>query len=144
MSRGSENTPVTAEGREAGFTLIETIISVVIILFAVAGLFAIFTTSIASRNAPQPFETGVGARYVQEGLEAVYGDRRNPARGFSYIVQANYPAEAALGGGYGRTTTIGPWPVDTDQTAFQQITVRVTRRGMVVATGVGLVANYDW
>ncbi len=129
---------------QAGFTLIETIISIVIILIAVTGLFAIFTTSIASRNTPQPYEITIGTQYVQEGLERVYADRRNPARGFTYIVQANYAAEPSLGSGYGRTTTIGAWPVNTDQKTYKQVTVQVTHNSLTVATGVSLMANYTW
>jgi Tfp pilus assembly protein PilV len=125
---------------ERGFTLIETALSIVIILIAVIGLFAIFTNSIASRNAPQSFEIAAGIQYLQEGLERVYADRRNPDRGFSYVATSgNYPNET-LGNGYARTTVIADWTsVD-----YKQVTVTVTHNGATVASGVLLVANYPW
>ena len=110
---------------QGGFTLIETVASVIIILIATVGLFAIYTTSIAPRNTPQPFEIATGAQYVQEKLEMVLGDRRNQSgsRGFTYISSANYPSET-LTAGYSRTTTVGSWPVNTDTATYKQITVQ--------------------
>ena len=129
---------------QGGFTLIETIAAVVIILIATAGLFAIVSNSITPKNSPQPMEITTGAEYVQEKLEMVLGDRRNQSgsRGFDYIRSANYPSET-LGSGYSRTTTIGAWPGNTDTTTFKQVTVQVTHNGTVVAQGVLLVANYQ-
>jgi prepilin-type N-terminal cleavage/methylation domain-containing protein len=128
---------------QGGFTLIETVVSVIVILIATAGLFAIFTTSITPRNTPQPFEIATGAQYVQEKLEMVLGDRRNPSasKGFANIDTAHYPSET-LASGYSRTTTVGSWPVNTDTATYKQITVQVTHNGSVVAQGVLLVASY--
>ncbi|MGA3084668.1 MAG: prepilin-type N-terminal cleavage/methylation domain-containing protein [Thermodesulfobacteriota bacterium] len=129
---------------QAGFTLIETIMALVIIMIAVIGLISVFSTSIARRSGPQSFEITIGTQYVQEGLEKVYADRRNTSRGFSYIISTNYPSEPSLGSGYGRTTTIGAWPFKTDTTTYKQVTVRVTHNSVTVASGVLLVANYTW
>ncbi len=126
-----------------GFTLIETVFAIMIILIAVVGLFAIFTNAVAPSNAPQPYEIAVGIQYMQEGLERVYADRRNLSRGFSYITPANYPNEN-LGAGYSRTTTIGAWPVDTDTATYVQVTVQVSHNGRTVAQGATLMANYTW
>jgi Tfp pilus assembly protein PilV len=126
-----------------GFTLIETVISIVIVLVAVVGLFAIFATSISPFAAPQPYETTIGAQYVQEGLERVYADRRNLSRNFAFIVPGNYPSEN-LGAGYIRTTTIGAWPFNADTATYRQVTVQVTHNGRLVARGTSLFANYVW
>lgn len=143
MIKANGNKGINTGTTRAGFTLIETIISIVIISMAVIGLFAVFTTSIASRTGPQPFEIAVGAQYVQEGLEKVYADRRNPLRGFGYIVSANYPAEPSLGGGFARTTAIGAW-AGGPQTDYLEVAVTATHNGVTVASGVLLVAKYPW
>lgn len=127
-----------------GFTLIETVISIVIILIAVVGLCAIVTTSIAPSAAPQPAEVAAGTLYVEEKLETILGDRRNPSasKGFGNIDSAHYPGES-MGSGYTRTTTVGSWPVNTDTTTFKYVTVQVTHNGRLVAQGALLVANYQ-
>ncbi len=127
-----------------GFTLIETVISVVIILVGVIGLFTVITNSIAARNAPQSFEIAAGAQYVQEGLERVYADRRNPDRGFDYIIPGNHAADPTPPlNGFTRTWTVEPWG-GQPQTEYRQVTVTVSRNGRVVATGALLVAAYTW
>jgi len=125
-----------------GFTLIETVVSIVIILIAVVGLSAIFTTSIAPSAAPLPTEVATGAEYVEQKLEMILGDRMSPSKGFSTISTANYPGET-LGNGYTRTTTVDAWPVNTNTNTYRRITVQVLHNGRTVATGVLLVSNYQ-
>lgn len=128
---------------EGGFTLLEIIMSIVIMSIAVTGLYAIVTTSIASRNAPQPFEITIGTQYVQDKLEKIYADKRNPSssRGFANIDTAHYPGET-LGNGYTRTTTVGAWSVNPDTNAYKQITVQVLHNGVTVASATTLVTKY--
>jgi len=129
--------------KDGGFTLLELIMSIVIISIASVGLFAIFTTSIVSRNAPQPFEITVGTQYVQEKLEKIYADKRNPSssKGFTNIDTAHYPPETLVNG-YTRTTTVGAWPGNTDFAAYRQITVQVLRNNVIVASATTLVTKY--
>ena len=126
-----------------GFTLIETTFSIVIILIAILGLSAIATNSLSPSNAIQPAEVAMGTQYVQEKLEMVLSDRRNPSssKGFDNIDTAHYPGEN-LGGGYARTTAVGAWSVNTDQAIYRQITVQVSHNGTLVAQGTLLVADY--
>ena len=125
-----------------GFTLIETIISLLILSIAVTGVLQVFFTGLAPKNAPLSIEITTGTQLVQEGLERIKADRNNPVRGFAYIISANYPTET-LGGaftGYVRTTTIAPgWGGDVNYT---QVTVAVTHNGRTVANATTLVANY--
>jgi prepilin-type N-terminal cleavage/methylation domain-containing protein len=129
--------------RARGFTLIETIASVVIMSVSVLGLVSVYTTVMAARNVPQPLEITKGTQFAQEGLERVIADRRSreQGKGFAGIVQGNYVTEN-LPGGYTRTTTVGAWPHDNDTNLYRQVTVQVAARGRVVGQGTSLVANY--
>ncbi|MGA3084672.1 MAG: prepilin-type N-terminal cleavage/methylation domain-containing protein [Thermodesulfobacteriota bacterium] len=125
-----------------GFTLIEALISVVILSIAVTGIFLIFSAGLAPRKAPISIEHTTGAQLVQERLELIKADCNNPARGFVYIASANYPSETLTGAfaGYTRTTTISPsWGGDLNYT---QVTVAVTHNGFTVARATTLVAKY--
>ncbi|MBI5604485.1 MAG: prepilin-type N-terminal cleavage/methylation domain-containing protein [Deltaproteobacteria bacterium] len=123
---------------DKGFTLIETIISLVILSIAVTGVLQVFFTGLAPRNAPLSIEITTGTQLVQEGLERVKADRSNPARGFAYIVSANYLPITI--NGYVRTTTIAPgWGGDVNYT---QVTVSVTHNSRTVASATTLVANF--
>jgi type II secretory pathway pseudopilin PulG len=131
---------------DGGFTLIETIASIIIILVAVVGLFAIFTNSIASRNTAQPFEVAVGTQYVQEKLEMIYANKRNPRPNPTLVGFDNIPlgtTNEIIGNGYTRVTTVGQWSVDTDTDNYKQVTVQVLHNGALVAQGVVLVARYQ-
>ena len=129
---------------QAGFTLIETIASIVIILIATVGLFIIVTSAIAPTETPQPYETATGTQYVQEKLEMILADKRNPlsSKGFNNIDTAHYPSEN-LGNGYARATTVGAWAVNTDTSLYKYINVQVTHNGVLVAQGALLVASYQ-
>jgi prepilin-type N-terminal cleavage/methylation domain-containing protein len=124
-----------------GFTLIETIMSMVILSIAVMGVLKVFVAGMAPRNAPISIEITLGNQLVQEGLEKIMAAHRNTSRGFDWIVTGNFPAET-LTGGYSRTTTISTWAGDTDLTHFKQILVSVSHSGRTVASATTLVANY--
>ncbi len=123
-----------------GFTLIEMTMAIVIMGVCGLGLFSVFSTILAPKGgAVQPYEMIAGVELVQEGLERVVGDRRNPDRGFDWITTAHYPVEN-LPGGYTRTTTIEAWGDDIDN--FRQVTVTVTKGGRTVGRATYLVVKY--
>ncbi len=128
--------------RHKGFTLIETVMTMVILSIAVMGILQVFFVGLAPRNAPTSLEITIGTQLVQEGLERIRADRRNAGRGFDYITSANYPAETLSGvfSGYSRTTTIAPsWQGNA---SYTQVTVSVTHNNRTVASAVTLVADY--
>ncbi|OPY70625.1 MAG: hypothetical protein A4E57_00469 [Syntrophorhabdaceae bacterium PtaU1.Bin034] len=126
---------------QSGFTLIELILAIVIMGVCGLGFLSVFTRVMAPKNAPQPYEIVTGTELVQEGLERIAGDRRNPDRGCGWIVSGNYLQES-LPGGYTRTTSIGAWPPNTDLDNYKQATVIVTKGGKIVGKAAYLVANY--
>lgn len=89
-----------------GFTLIEAVITLVLISGGIVGILHLFQQNVRSANE---MELTVAATYLaQERLEQMIQDKKY--RGFAYTIAANYPASedlAALGyPGYTRTINI--------------------------------------
>jgi prepilin-type N-terminal cleavage/methylation domain-containing protein len=89
-----------------GFTLVEAIAALVLLGVTVPPLMmALSTASLRRGDAVLASR----ARWIaSEGLEQVIADRYSAARGYAWVVNANYPAESTLAGrpGFARTTTI--------------------------------------
>lgn len=147
--------------REQGFTLIETVIVVVVIGLAF-GILIPFALSL--RNSPSSPLTDLGATLAQEKIEQMIADRRDTSipRGFVYATTpANYPAEApaAVGfNGYTRSVAItcvtsanlnaagsAPSPscaASAGQTDYARVTVTVSHATFGSLTAVTLLVNY--
>jgi hypothetical protein len=77
------------------------------------------------------------ARFLAaERLEQVLADRFSPSRGYSYVLAANYPAEATITGisGFARSTTVTETGASLSGagTGYKTVSVTVswqTRRG---------------
>jgi len=96
-----------AKKNQAGFTLIETIITLVVLSIAAVGVLSVFTVGI--RGSANPLVVEQAVQLAQERMDDIIGDRENAAIGFAQIIPINYPAETAvqLGfPGFSRTTTI--------------------------------------
>jgi type II secretory pathway pseudopilin PulG len=93
-----------ARGR--AFTLVEAIIALVILTIAVPPmLLAVRTYSV--RRDDSIFASR--ARWLaMERLEDIIADRQSTNRGYSYVVNANYPSESAVTGftNFSRSTSI--------------------------------------
>lgn len=89
IRRPSVRTPA-----EDGFTLIETIIAIVILTIAAPPLLMALSATHSER--------AVTARSIEaswlaaDQLERVIRDRHSPTRGYGYLVEANYPDLSAL------------------------------------------------
>lgn len=147
--------------KERGFTLIETVIVVVVIGLAF-GVLIPFTLSL--KNSASPVLTELGATLAQEKVEQIIADRRDTGipRGFVYATTpANYPAETpAMVGfdGFTRSVAIAcvttanlnaagsvPSPscaVSAGQTDYARVTVTVSHLTFGSLTAVALLANY--
>jgi len=84
------------KNRDQGFTLIEIIITLVVLSVAAIGVLSVFTTGIA--GSADPLIVSKATQLAQEKLDSIIGDRLNPARGFGWITAANYPAENPIAG----------------------------------------------
>ena len=136
---------------QRGFTLIEIIITIVLLAVLTSGLMAMFTTFSKSNGDPSVMTQAT--ELAQEKMEQIIADKNNPARGFNYVTNGNYPAEPpfnpALGfNGFSRSvnvifvntgaldTTVSPGP-----TNYKKITVTVNSNTGSVTTST-LIGSY--
>jgi prepilin-type N-terminal cleavage/methylation domain-containing protein len=142
-------------GGMAGFTLIETIITLVVLSIAAVGVLSVFTVGIKGSANPLVVEQAV--QLAQEKMDMIIGDRENPAGGFGfvYIKPGSYPAEAAGSfgfAGFSRTTTIicvDPGALNTDNTfappcasGYTHVTVTVANALIGSVSVETIVTNY--
>jgi prepilin-type N-terminal cleavage/methylation domain-containing protein len=149
-----------AHDGEQGFTLIETVIAVIVLALA-TGLLIPFTVSLRNSAAPPLSEQQL--LLAQEKLEQVIADRRDSAtpKGFVYATNpANYPAENPVAGvtGFSRSVTIAcvtaanpnaagaaPNPscaVSDGRTDYGRVTVTVSNAFLGTITAVTLLSNH--
>ncbi len=140
-----------AESNEGGFTLIELIITIIVLAIAGIGVMSVFSNSM--RTGANPLVVTQAAHLAREKMEIVIGDRQNTARGFSWIIPANYPAENPVSGfsAFNRSvliycvsagdlnTNVGSPPCTT---GYAHITVSVTNAAIGTITSESIVANY--
>ncbi|HTN44356.1 MAG TPA: prepilin-type N-terminal cleavage/methylation domain-containing protein [Nitrospiria bacterium] len=89
-----------------GLTLIEVILTIVILAVAIPGVFS--AVDFMTARQVNTIGTTTAADLAQERMEQIEGDRMNPARGFGYVTAGNYPAENPVAGfpNYNRSVTI--------------------------------------
>lgn len=122
-----------------GFTLIEVILVIVVLAIAIPGL--ISAVSFMTARQVNTVGATIAADLAQEKMEEIMGDRMNAARGYAYVVNANYAAEtpmAAPFGNYNRTVNIicvtaadlNPLVPPACPTDFKRIQVTVSAVGV--------------
>jgi Tfp pilus assembly protein PilV len=119
IGRTSQGTPA------GGFTLVEIVLIIVIAAVAILPLSMLFAnTSIRSGDARN---ATTAAQLAQAKMEEITADRNSPARGLSYLVAANYPAESPVPAfpGYSRTVSFAPDSI-YDGVTFRTVGVTVT------------------
>jgi len=114
-----------------GFTLIEAIVSLVILSVAMPAMFLAIADSQKKRMNPV---LDSRARWLAAAkLEDIIADRHSATRGYVYVTSANYPTESPVPGfaGYSRDATIA----ETGATltgagvGYKTVTVTVTYTG---------------
>lgn len=114
--------------RRRAFSLIDTLAAIVLISVAAPlMLVAIGQSTLRRATATQ----AVTARWLlSEKLESITADRHSTTRGYTWLVNANYPAEAPVAGypNFTRNTTITETTADltTPGTGYKTVTVTVT------------------
>jgi prepilin-type N-terminal cleavage/methylation domain-containing protein len=135
-----------------GFTLIEIIITLVVLSIAVVGVLSVFTTAI--KGSANPVVLNQAIALAQEQMDTIIGDRMNSARGFAYIIPGNYPADIPVTG-FNRSVTImcvNPGALDTDSgvspgaggcaSGYTHVEVTVANAAIGSVSLDGIVANY--
>jgi prepilin-type N-terminal cleavage/methylation domain-containing protein len=137
---------------KGGFTLIETIITLVVLSIAAVGVLSVFTTGI--KGSASPSLVGQATQLAQEKMDMIIGDRMNTARGFNYIIPGNYAAENPITGfaGFNRSVAIicvNAGTLNADNGApppcasgYTHVTVTVSNTTIGTVTVDGLVTNY--
>lgn len=109
-----------------GFTLIEAIAAIVILSVSVPAMLWAVRTAMLRRV--DPIMASRARWLATERLEDVIADRHSPSRGYTYVVNANYAAEASITGfpGFTRSVNIAETAVDLTSTGTGYKTVRVS------------------
>jgi hypothetical protein len=114
-----------------GFTIIDAVGLVVVLAVAVPGM--AWGLAGAARQRSDTVMTNRARWLAVERLEQVIADRANPARGYTFLVPANYPAETSIAGfpGFARSVAFvetGPTLTGAG-TGYRRATVTVTWSG---------------
>jgi prepilin-type N-terminal cleavage/methylation domain-containing protein len=135
-------------GNQRGFTLIEVIITIVLLAIITSGLMAMFTTF--ARNNGDPSVIIQATELAQEKMEQIIGDKNFPTVGFNNVTNGRYGAENPVAGftGFNRSvniiyvntgalnTTVSPGP-----TNYKNVTVTVSSKAGSVTTST-LIGSY--
>lgn len=114
--------------RTRAFTLIESIMALVLLTLAVPPIVVAIRGAESRRIAPV---LASQARWLAtEKLEDIVADRSSASRGYSWVAAGNYPAESSVAGfpGFGRSVGIsetGP-DLSSSGTGYKKVTVSVT------------------
>jgi Tfp pilus assembly protein PilV len=110
---------------EAGFTLIEIVLIIVIAAIAVLPLSMLFANS--SIRSSDARNATTAAQLAQAKMEEITADKNSPSRGFSYLVAGNYPAENPVPAfaGYNRSVTFAS-DSTYDGVTFRTVSVTVS------------------
>jgi prepilin-type N-terminal cleavage/methylation domain-containing protein len=137
---------------QGGFTLIETIITLIVLSIAAVGVLSVFTTGI--KGSANPLLVDQATQLAQEKMDMILGDRLNTAFGFAHIIPANYAAETPVAGfaGFNRSVAIfcvNAGTLNTDNltappcaSGYAHVTVQVYSAVTGSVTVEGLVTNY--
>jgi len=141
------NAELRTEKNKGGFTLIEIVITLVVLSIAALGVLSVFTVGIS--RSTDPLILNQATQLAQEKMDSIVGDRQ--ALGFSAITTAAYPAEAAVTGfpNYSRSVNVicvAPADLNADAGCpqnYKQVTVTVSwNAGAETVAVTGLFANF--
>lgn len=120
--------------KNKGFTLIETILTLMVLAGGVMGVLSVYSQNIARANEME--QTLIANELVQEKIEQLLHDKKY--RLYPYILAANYPASEDLTAagypGFTRTTGIlevnpGDLNSAANNSGYKKITVTVSMTG---------------
>ena len=130
-----------------GFTLIEVVITIVLLAIITSGIMAMFTTFSQSNGDPSVITQAT--ELAQEKLDQIIADKNNTVSGFNYVVNASYPAENPVAGFTGFNRSVNIIFVNTGTlnntaggiTNYKNITVTVSSKAGSVTTST-LLGSY--
>jgi len=139
--RGQRGGAWVRTGGAPGFTLIEMVLIIVIAAIAILPLSMLFANS--SIHSSDARNATLAAQLAQAKMEEMTADKNSPARGFSYLVAANYPAESPVAAfsGYSRSVSFAP-DSTYDGVTFRTVSVTVTCANIPAVTVTTWFTNY--
>ncbi len=128
---GSQKPPVFSE---AGFTMVELVVTLIFIGIALTALLSSFSTSVVKSTDSETLTLAV--ELAEAKLEQIQSDKSG--RGYPYIVSENYPDENNPDGyeGYTRQVQI------TAYQDYKEVTVSVSHPDMETVSISTILANY--
>ncbi len=127
-------------GNEAGFTLVELIMVIVIAVVAMFPLISMFAN--ATANSVQPELVTQAVFLAQEKIETVMADYYYDGRGYDHVVDANYPDDTAIPEFLGFTVAVSVAAEATyDAVLYKEVTVTVTHGAIPPITLTTWVTN---
>lgn len=138
----------TRRSRAAGFSLIDTIVAIVVLALVVPGTVVAISDASVQRASTIAFSR---ARWLAtEKVEDVIADRASATRGYTYIVGSNYTAETSVPGfaGFSRSVAITETSatLTTAGTGYKTVVVAVAwvdpRRGATSLAMSTVVTDY--
>ena len=152
MECGMRSIEYRAKKNQDGFTLIEIIITLVVLSIAVVGVMSVFTTAITGSANPVVLNRALAL--AQEKMDTIIGDSMNASRGFAYIIPGNYPSDIPVTG-FNRSVTIfcvDSGALNTDNgvapgasgcaSGYTHVTVTVAHAAIGSVSLDGLVTNF--
>ncbi len=114
---------------ERGSTLIELVMAIIIAVVALFPLLAMFSN--ATVRSVEPVLSTQAAFLAQGKMEEIIADYNAPARGYDYIIDANYPVTSGPPGFADFTVSVSVTGDSTyDSVQFKTVTVSVSHSGI--------------
>lgn len=134
--------------KKAGFTLIELVVVLIVLSLGLTTLLLMLRQATYNNTTSQYLT--IACDLAQERIEQIISDRKNPLRGFSYIVNANYPAESPVTDFSTYSRSVNIYYVDlgalntpaAGSTNYKRVAVTISGPGGGDVTLVTLVTDY--
>ncbi len=118
----------TKRSNKRGFSLIETIVAIVIMSIAIPAM--LWTVREAHIDRVNPTLASTARWLAIEKLEDVIADRHSTTRGYTYLIPGNYAAENPVAGfaGFSRTVSLNETLADlvTAGAGYMNVTVQLS------------------
>ena len=118
----------TIRSNKRAFSLIETIVAIVIMSIAVPAM--LWTVREAHINRVNPTLASTARWLAIEKIEDVIADRHSTTRGYTYLIPANYSAENPVAGfaGFSRSVSLNETIADlvTAGAGYMNVTVQLS------------------
>jgi prepilin-type N-terminal cleavage/methylation domain-containing protein len=147
MTQNKESGVRSRKSGENGFTLIETIITLVVLSIAAIGVLSVFTVGI--KGSANPLLLSQATQFAQGEMDQVFGEKLAPAGGFGTIVSGGCVLTLLPGFASCIRTVCFVTPADLNSTAacgvvthYKHVTVTVNHPVIGNVSVDSLISDY--